>query len=271
MLKGFVNPYRCNTGYSMLSCKTCLWQLNKVGRRSILTSENRVCRNNVTPLKSVRAYASYTKHRGNSHGRRSNYDKEPFNSRNDESGASALRRASRRTAYDPSKRTVRDAPTTRDVKQEHSKPTSDYDKRHRYNISKPGYAGPAEAYSPRSWLRSTQALSQRKRYIAATRRNIQADTMDDEAVLDERRVRLELKYLKDPLALADRVRSLLKDTDVPDPAKAYSMVRIASRTIQCTVAWNHVMDFEMSKGRISVAMKAYNEVCRGFAYEGKAG
>lgn len=243
----------------MLSCKTCLWQLNRVGRGSILVSKNRIRCNYVGPSKSQRSYASYT-HRGKEYKKRSDYNEESFDSRNDESGLSALRRASRRGAYNSSKTAIKDEPATRNTRRGHSKLSQDYDKRHQYNTSKPGYAGPAKAYSPKSWLRSTQALSQRKRYIAATRRNIQADTMDDEAALDERRVRKELKYLKDPLALADRVRSLLKDATVPEPLKAYSMVRIASRTIQCTVAWNHVMDFEMSKGRISVAMKAYNEV-----------
>lgn len=243
----------------MLSCKTCLWQLNRVGRGSVLLSENRIRCNYIGPSRSQRSYASYT-HRGKDYRRRSDYNEEPFGSRNDESGASALRRASRRGAYNSSKTARKDEPATRNTKRGYSKPTQDYDKRYRYNISKPGYARSAEAYSPKSWLRSTQALSQRERYIAATRRNIQANTMDDEAALDERRVLKELKFLKDPLALADRVRSLLKDAAVPEPAKVYSMVRIASRTIQCTVAWNHVMDFEMSKGRISVAMKAYNEV-----------
>ena len=254
----------------MLSCKTCLWQLNRVGRRSILISGNRVRCNYIRPSRSERSYASYT-HRGNGNKKRSSYNEEQSGSRKDESGASALRRASGRIAYNSSNRTVRVVPAMRNAKRERSKPTPDYDKRHQYNISKPGYAGPAEAYSPQSWLRSTQALSQRKRYIAATRRNIQEDTMNDEAAQDERRARMELKFLKDPLALADRIRSLLKDADAPEPAKAYSMVRIASRTIQCTVAWNHVMDFEMSKGRISVAMKAYNEVSRFHACGGIAG
>ena len=136
----------------------------------------------------------------------------------------------------------------------------DFRKSRQRQVGKRDSVGPAWEQSPRSWLRSAQALNQRQRYIAATRRNVQENTATDESVLDERRVKKELQYLKDPLALADRVRSLLKDADAPDPAKAYSMVRIASRSLLCTVAWNHVMDFEMSKGRLSQALKAYNEV-----------
>ena len=128
--------------------------------------------------------------------------------------------------------------------------------RDRYRAS----VGPAWEESPRSWLRSAQALNQRERYIAAMRRNVQEDTASDKSVLDEWRVKKELQYLKDPLALADRVRSLLKDAEKPDSPKAYSMVRIASRSLPCTVAWNHVMDFEMSKGNSTAALKAYNEV-----------
>lgn len=73
-----------------------------------------------------------------------------------------------------------------------------------------------------------------------------------------RQVRLEFKYLKDPLELGNRVRKVLREGDTE---KAYEMVRQASKGMDCTVAWNHVLDYEMSRSRVSYALKAYNEVC----------
>ncbi|KAI9872866.1 MAG: hypothetical protein M1830_001105 [Pleopsidium flavum] len=67
----------------------------------------------------------------------------------------------------------------------------------------------------------------------------------------------ELRYLKDPLKLADHVRGILRrDED----KKALEIVRAAGRDVLCTVSWNHLMDYEMSKGRVNAALKMYNEM-----------
>ncbi|KAI4179977.1 MAG: hypothetical protein L6R41_007527 [Letrouitia leprolyta] len=66
----------------------------------------------------------------------------------------------------------------------------------------------------------------------------------------------ELLWLQDPLKLADNTIDLLrKDED----EKALELIRMASKRSQCTVSWNHVIDYEMSKGRVQKAEKVYNE------------
>ena len=67
----------------------------------------------------------------------------------------------------------------------------------------------------------------------------------------------ELVYLKDPVKLADHTVGLLRQSN---PQKALEIVRLGSKRMQCTVSWNHVIDYEMSTGRVNNAMKLYNEV-----------
>ncbi len=67
----------------------------------------------------------------------------------------------------------------------------------------------------------------------------------------------ELIYLQDPLKLAENTIALLRNDD---NEKALDLVRLASKQTPCTVSWNHVVDYEMSKGRIQKAVKTYNEV-----------
>ena len=74
----------------------------------------------------------------------------------------------------------------------------------------------------------------------------------DQAALEK-----ELRYLRDPMKLADYTVSLLrKDED----EKAYELVKMSSKNMACTVSWNHLMDYEMAKGRVANAMKIYNDV-----------
>ena len=68
----------------------------------------------------------------------------------------------------------------------------------------------------------------------------------------------ELPFLRDPLKLADHILGLLRQDE---EKKALEMVRLASRRKAAfTVSWNHLVDYEMSKGRVSNAVKIYNEV-----------
>ena len=68
-----------------------------------------------------------------------------------------------------------------------------------------------------------------------------------------------MRWLKDPLKLGDHTVSLLRADNFQ---KALEIVRIASRDVECTVSWNHLVDYEMSKGRVQNATKVYNEVAR---------
>lgn len=68
---------------------------------------------------------------------------------------------------------------------------------------------------------------------------------------------LELRWLKDPMKLADHTVKLLREDD---PQKALAIVRLASKDVECTVSWNHLIDYEMSKARVANALKLYNEV-----------
>lgn len=66
----------------------------------------------------------------------------------------------------------------------------------------------------------------------------------------------ELRYLGDPVKLADHISDLLrKDQN----QKAYELVKISSRNLQCTVSWNYLIDYEMRKGRVGDACKLYSD------------
>ncbi|KAL4897860.1 hypothetical protein BDV59DRAFT_208504 [Aspergillus ambiguus] len=71
-------------------------------------------------------------------------------------------------------------------------------------------------------------------------------------------VELELKWLKDPRALADRVARLLGGGDVP---LAAALVRSAQKErMECAVAWNHLMEYCMGKRAPRAAFKFYNDM-----------
>lgn len=67
----------------------------------------------------------------------------------------------------------------------------------------------------------------------------------------------ELRYLKDPLKLADHVVTLLRQDEYP---KALELVRMSSKDAACTVSWNHLIDYEMSKDNVTKAMSLYHDV-----------
>ncbi|KAL9118087.1 MAG: hypothetical protein Q9187_005372 [Circinaria calcarea] len=67
----------------------------------------------------------------------------------------------------------------------------------------------------------------------------------------------ELRYLRDPLKLAENTLSLLRQDA---HQKALELVRVASRTMACTVSWNHIIDHDMAHGKVSAAIKTYNEM-----------
>ena len=67
----------------------------------------------------------------------------------------------------------------------------------------------------------------------------------------------EVKWLRDPLKLGDHTVKLLRQND---PLKALAIVRLASKHVQCTVSWNYMIDYHMSKGNVKSGVQLYNEV-----------
>jgi len=72
-----------------------------------------------------------------------------------------------------------------------------------------------------------------------------------------KQVRKHLEYLQDPLKLAEFVRKTLRNDDW---LTAVTVVRYASRSIQCAVSWNHLIEWQLWKGQMNAAIKTYNEV-----------
>ena len=70
----------------------------------------------------------------------------------------------------------------------------------------------------------------------------------------------ELYWVRDPLKLAHKILNLLKRDTREDFVKALALVRQASKNMQCTVSWNHLVDYNMSKGWVRPAVGIYNEV-----------
>lgn len=64
-------------------------------------------------------------------------------------------------------------------------------------------------------------------------------------------------FLKDPLKLANDVRDTLRKDRFEE---AQEVVRTASKDLQCVVSWNHLIDWQMSQGKVNGAVKTYNEV-----------
>ncbi|KAF2859300.1 hypothetical protein K470DRAFT_282778 [Piedraia hortae CBS 480.64] len=76
---------------------------------------------------------------------------------------------------------------------------------------------------------------------------------------DEHRIAIdrELKWLADPLKLADRVTALVKENQVE---KAEQLCRQASSRMDCVVAWNRLVDHYMQGGHVKTALKTFNEM-----------
>ncbi|KAL8670204.1 MAG: hypothetical protein Q9168_005250 [Polycauliona sp. 1 TL-2023] len=73
----------------------------------------------------------------------------------------------------------------------------------------------------------------------------------------EKELDKELIYLRDPVKMAENTIDLLRNDK---NEKALELVRRASKHLPCTVSWNHLIDYEMSKGRIHKAVTIYNEM-----------
>ncbi|PVH85623.1 hypothetical protein DL98DRAFT_557841 [Cadophora sp. DSE1049] len=70
-------------------------------------------------------------------------------------------------------------------------------------------------------------------------------------------IRHHLSYLNDPLKLADFVRQTLRKDNF---AFAEEIVRAASKNTLCVVSWNHLVEWQLSKGKMNAAISTFNEM-----------
>lgn len=74
---------------------------------------------------------------------------------------------------------------------------------------------------------------------------------------NKKNLELELRYLKDPLKLSDHIKYTLR---CDKPEKALDLCRLASKSMNCVVSWNIVIDWLMRKYKVNDAIKVYNEM-----------
>jgi len=128
------------------------------------------------------------------------------------------------------------------------------------NVSPDTWRGHKEHFANRrtskgglSW--SQHASKAEKASLTAIASN---STPDGEESISRKTLDLELKWLADPRALADRVARILQSGDV---SKAAALVRQAQRDgMSCGVAWNNLIQYFMDRGCPQAAFKLYNDV-----------
>ena len=116
----------------------------------------------------------------------------------------------------------------------------------------------SEATLPPSLLRVTHSDSN----LEVRKSNVEGPGQSDKAPQHYRRSLLdkELEWIKDPLKLADRVVHLMDKNDENSFEKAVALVQRASKSMYCTVSWNHLINHEMRQGTVKNAVKLYNDV-----------
>ncbi|KAK5128284.1 hypothetical protein LTR85_002951 [Meristemomyces frigidus] len=67
----------------------------------------------------------------------------------------------------------------------------------------------------------------------------------------------ELLYLPDPAKLAEHIQYTLRCDNLH---KALELVRMASKERSCIVAWNHIVNWHMQRGKVNEALKVFNEM-----------
>ncbi|KAK4196142.1 hypothetical protein QBC40DRAFT_287840 [Triangularia verruculosa] len=70
-------------------------------------------------------------------------------------------------------------------------------------------------------------------------------------------VKKHLQYLKDPLHIAEHVRKALGAGKWDE---ALMMARMAAVDTKVEVSWNHLIDYQLDKGRLLAAIKTFNEM-----------
>ena len=101
--------------------------------------------------------------------------------------------------------------------------------------------------------------------LAVNRQGRQPEEDDADGNLAEEykvaNLKKELSMVRDPLKLAHKVVNMLKRDGRDDYNKALALVRLASKDMPCTVSWNHLIGYNMSKYNVKLAVGVYNEVC----------
>lgn len=123
----------------------------------------------------------------------------------------------------------------------------------------------------RKVLRTTEAeYEHRSKVYAGTvsrsRENVRPglSTFNAEAKAEreEKDLRIELRWLGDPLKLSEHIEKLLRQQNWD---KALALVRLSDRGAAQTVSWNHLLNYQMKTGQMKGAIKLYNEVRQVFS------
>lgn len=77
------------------------------------------------------------------------------------------------------------------------------------------------------------------------------------ANINEKQLQHTLKFLVDPTKLQEHTQRLLQKGDVP---QAYAILQYASKSRDCVVSWNALVNWCLNEGRLNAALKIYNEV-----------
>lgn len=93
--------------------------------------------------------------------------------------------------------------------------------------------------------------------LATPHESLSNRTRREPSIFKEKDLGLELQWVKDPLKLSTKTVDLLRNDEY---GKVVALLRLASREMDCTVSWNHLIDYDMTKGKVTVAIKKYNEV-----------
>lgn len=80
----------------------------------------------------------------------------------------------------------------------------------------------------------------------------------ESSVFTKKSLEIELSWLRDMLKLSDHTLNLLEKDDF---RKAYELLKLASKKYDCTISWNHLINYEMGKGRVANAINLFNDVC----------
>jgi hypothetical protein len=140
--------------------------------------------------------------------------------------------------------------------------------------TRPHFLGRVEKLSQsrdEPWKNSAAAENQKKWERAALRQSPSRDAEGHESAnlmklgkkplgmsdTDWNRRKQELRYLQDPLELAQFVRAELNKDKVEEMKQ---LVQMASHSMACVVSYNHIIDYYLSKSQVRSALKVYNDV-----------
>ncbi|WPH02797.1 Hypothetical protein R9X50_00566500 [Acrodontium crateriforme] len=116
---------------------------------------------------------------------------------------------------------------------------------------------PVRRYASTSTDQETYLNAAQRRHQAGETSIATHTSTSTTTATSERALKKELEYLGDPLKLADHVNYTLR---CQKPEKALELCRLASRSMQCVVSWNHLINWHMQNGSVKDAMSFYNEM-----------